>query len=96
MNTAPLLHDESMGISVRARVVLPPRPRPYLASYKSKNGHVTTFDAHGGRTTRYHYNDKLTQPTARIDPAGEPNMYEDAQEELTIVCPKCFDESLKN
>lgn len=45
---------------------------------------------------KYNIPDNLVITAELMESDAEPNMYEDAQEELTIVCPKCFDESLKN
>lgn len=45
---------------------------------------------------KYNIPDNLVITAESMESDVEPNMYEDAQEELTIVCPKCFDESLKN
>ena len=43
---------------------------------------------------KYHIPKELTISAESMEGDVEPNMYENAQEELTILCPKCFDESL--
>ncbi len=52
----------------------------------NENGQLTQYTDAQGRTTQYHYADKLSQPTERIDPAGQRIRYEyDTERNLTAL-----------
>ncbi len=52
----------------------------------NENNQLTKYTAPHGRTTQYFYEDKLSQPTKRIDPAGHVIRYEyDQERNLTAL-----------